>query len=377
MKVLGCQIAGLAKPGFAPFALVLTCVALVASCSKKDSKSASTPDPEPQPVVEDPVVPDAPDPVVPDPGPKKPAVPERFENASDVASAVAEQLKAGEIGTVRKMIGEAALADPSAFGFEWLFDGGDYKIDSENPVTDIGEIQDVKRYAINIVSTKDPDAKMKVFLDMTADGKSGWSVDSVKVPPALQSLARAAGVEPPAKLPIVEGSKPEPSAITKVPLEDSLMKAENFLTSVLSLDYGKAVAMCDPVKVPEEKIAALCIVFEEGRYRMKKVKPLMATAIGDDAAWVIAKVESEKLETKSEFGLEMVLEPEKGWKIVGLNFSKMLAEYAKVSDAGKVPYTPIIKNPKGGESLVLYFEYDDASVVNRAQRQLDIVAGIL
>jgi outer membrane protein OmpA-like peptidoglycan-associated protein len=42
-----------------------------------------------------------------------------------------------------------------------------------------------------------------------------------------------------------------------------------------------------------------------------------------------------------------------------------------------VPYTPVVQNPKGGESLALYFEYDQASLHPRAQKQLGIVAELL
>ncbi len=78
----------------------------------------------------------------------------------------------------------------------------------------------------------------------------------------------------------------------------------------------------------------------------------------------IAQVESDLLKTKSDFGMEME-KSDGDWKIVGLNFSKMLAEYAAAADVGKVPYTPIAKNPQGGESLVLYFEYDVAGIEAR------------
>jgi outer membrane protein OmpA-like peptidoglycan-associated protein len=42
-----------------------------------------------------------------------------------------------------------------------------------------------------------------------------------------------------------------------------------------------------------------------------------------------------------------------------------------------VPYTPIVTNPKGGESLALYFEYDQSGLHPRAKKQLEIVAALL
>jgi outer membrane protein OmpA-like peptidoglycan-associated protein len=42
-----------------------------------------------------------------------------------------------------------------------------------------------------------------------------------------------------------------------------------------------------------------------------------------------------------------------------------------------VPYTPLVQNPKGGESIALYYEYDSAVLHPRAQAQLKIVANVL
>ena len=40
-------------------------------------------------------------------------------------------------------------------------------------------------------------------------------------------------------------------------------------------------------------------------------------------------------------------------------------------------YTPVVKSPSGGESLVVYFEFGSAALHPRALQQLEIVAALL
>ena len=44
---------------------------------------------------------------------------------------------------------------------------------------------------------------------------------------------------------------------------------------------------------------------------------------------------------------------------------------------GDVYYTPLIKNPNGGESLVIYFDFDSEGLNLRTKKQLDIVSRLL
>ncbi len=337
-----------------------------AACSKKKENPVVDATPAP------PAVPAAPEPPVePTPPPVEvPKLPERFDAPAELATAIAAQLEQGNLENAIALIGRDKLETASAYGFEHLLTAGGFRINPANPQNSVGEINGRHRFALNLVTDADLTLRERILIDLIPDAKTGWSVDTVHTPETLHSVVRAAGIP---ELPVDSGA---PGAANPALAPDSLMKAESFLTSVLTQDYEAAVALCDPMKVPEEKIAAMCIVFEEGEYRMKADRPLMTTGLGDDSSWVIAQVESDLLKTKSDFGMEMA-KSDGAWRIVGLNFSKMLSEYAAASDAGKVPYSPIIKNPKGGESLVLYFEYDEAGVGARTQKQIDILARIL
>ena len=130
--------------------------------------------------------------------------------------------------------------------------------------------------------------------------------------------------------------------------------------------------------MPVERLVGLCIVFEEGQYALNPTKPLIITIANPEVSWVIAQVQSESLQTNTEFGVELkradIAQP---WKIVGLNLSDILGSFAKSASKLGVPYTPIVKNPKGGESLALYFEYDRAELHPRALKQLEVISALM
>jgi outer membrane protein OmpA-like peptidoglycan-associated protein len=55
----------------------------------------------------------------------------------------------------------------------------------------------------------------------------------------------------------------------------------------------------------------------------------------------------------------------------------LLAEYARRVAGGDVYYSPLVKNPAGGDTLALYFEFDEDEMNPRTRRQLEIVSHIL
>jgi len=126
------------------------------------------------------------------------------------------------------------------------------------------------------------------------------------------------------------------------------------------------------------KAAALFIVVEEGAFKPHDRNPLIGTAAGTDSAWVIARLKSEKEE--SDFGIEMQRAGEGAaatWKVVGLNFSKLIQMAAAEAGAGNIAYAPIKTDLQDGDQLVLFFDYDNANVNPRAAKQLRIIADIM
>ena len=184
------------------------------------------------------------------------------------------------------------------------------------------------------------------------------------------------GTETRAKTPV----DPDKAAATIV--------AKGFMNAIIAQDYATARALCINSKLPAEKVAALCFVFEDAGVLASGKPPVVrVTAATQEAAWAIAKVDSPIWNKTLEFGME--IEPRRknnipegsqdgaDWGIGRINLSEILASYAARTDAGEIPYTPIVSNPDGGERLAVYFPYDSDDIHPRARRQLDVIAQLL
>jgi len=235
---------------------------------------------------------------------------------------------------------------------------------------------------------------LSLQFDVERDQKTGWKITQLRLPKELEAMVAEAlkkaapesgtTTGEPTAAAGTAGAPMAPAKKGGTPLfvveehADALGFASGFVTSLLNHDFSTARKVIDETKVPPEKLAGLCIVFEEGKYTLKQSKPLIITVASPNVSWVIAQVESESLQQSTEFGVELQRETEDAaWKVVGLNLSELLGSFAQAAAKLGVPYTPIVQNPKGGESLALYFEYDQAELHPRAQKQLFIVAEML
>ena len=210
---------------------------------------------------------------------------------------------------------------------------------------------------------------LEMEVDVRRDDERGWGAAAVHFPEPLREAVVA-----------VLGAGSVPAAIDHPAggQDDPLTITGSFLRAVWQQDYAMARRVTDAERVTREKVAGLCILFEEGEYAIADQRPFSATVAGPDSAWVIVKVRSARTGQESEFGLELAKRPEGDWRVAGVNFSKMLAGYAAASGADEgVAYAPIVKTPSGGESLVVYFDFNEVGLGARAQRQLEIVANLL
>jgi len=225
------------------------------------------------------------------------------------------------------------------------------------------------RLAIPLASSKAGAPATRLMLDLDRDDKGEWKVGKIhlskELESALAALPEAPAKEAPAKPFIVVDQAP-----------DALVMASDFVNDLLRLDLQAARKLVETEKVSSVKLAAICMVFEDGKYRLSDTKPLVATVSSENSSWVITRVRSDLLQQQTEFGLEM----EKigaDWRVSGVNLSKLLSDSARPSTIEGVPYTPLVQSPKGGDSIALYFEYDQATLHPRAQKQLDIIASML
>jgi outer membrane protein OmpA-like peptidoglycan-associated protein len=312
-----------------------------------------------------------------------PPAPFGFARPADVAVQLSRTLTAGDLAAASKLIAagdptqEAAalrmLEQVKALGF---------KSGAPADVQVIGQVDNAMRLSIPLVKADGTPTNARIQLDVEKDPKMGWKISTLHLPKDLESAIAAAPM--PGAAPVVNpgGGAPLPSTKAKQLIvvdtagPDAITLASTFVKSLLDLDYTSATKMVDEEKVPTVKLAGLCIVFEDGKYKLHESKPLLATIATPDTSWIIARVKSDLRNEETEFGIEM--EKHHGnWQVIGLNLSRLLADNAKSSASVGVPYTPLVQNPKGGECIALYYEYDSAVLHPRAQAQLKIVAGVL
>jgi len=301
--------------------------------------------------------------------------PGQFSSPRSLVQAVLSHLQANEIPAAVALLGDA-LTEPKAGYFTALFQEGKLRPATSLPLREIGDVADLYRWGIVLErgdaatlgqkSVTAPALPPMIELDVGRDPTRGWKVQAVYFSDSLRNFAHAAGAAAGPEISTAEADQNDPLRI-----------AGRFLEAVLKQDYALARSVTDTEKVTREKVAGLCILFEEGGYRVADQRPLSATVAGAASAWVIVKVQSRET-TESDFGIELQRATPTSWQVAGLNFSKLLASYMSGTGAvGNVAYTPIVKNPSGGESLVIYFDFDQAGLVPRAQRQLEIVANLL
>lgn len=320
--------------------------------------------------------------------PSTPAPSFGFARPLDLAKEMARSLAAGDFSRVGSM---AAAADPTqsasaASMFEKLIKTMGAKVGPEDQVELLGMVENKTRVAIPF-TLPGKSQTFRLQMDLERDERMGWKITRLELPKEVASIVPNT---PPAMA--TKSTQGEPTAppvdvaMTVKPKSlfvvaegvDALTFGSDFVRALLTHDFSTARKMVDEKKVPSERLAGLCIVFEEGQYEFKPTKPLIITVANPEVSWVVAQVQSSVLQQTTEFGLELQRPSvDQPWRVVGLNLSEILSSFAASASKMGVPYTPIITNPTGGESLALYFEYDQATLHPRAQKQLEIVAGLL
>jgi outer membrane protein OmpA-like peptidoglycan-associated protein len=305
-----------------------------------------------------------------------------FARPLDLGKEMARSLAAGDFARAGSLL---AANDPSqaanaASTLEKIIKNLGAMIGPEDKVEILGVVENKTRLALPL-SLPGNSRPLRLQIDVERDERMGWKVSKIELP---KELASALPTSPSMTASTPGAVSSMPAASAKAPLftisagDDALAFGSDFVRALLRHDFAEARKFVDESKVPAERLAGLCIVFEEGQYEFKPTKPLIITVANPEVSWVIAQIQSPALQQSTEFGLELQRAgTDRPWRVVGLNLSEILGSFAASSAKLGVPYTPIVKNPSGGESLALYFEYDQAQLHARAQKQLEIVAGLL
>ncbi|MEO8614312.1 MAG: OmpA family protein [Luteolibacter sp.] len=271
---------------------------------------------------------------------------------AELVAQIGKALEAGDLAKIGRLIGRDAL-DPATIERLKALSSSPLKIRQPNGVREVGEIElnARSRWALELAG-QEP-GRDRIFFDLRRDNGK-WSVEKIMLPPAP--------------------GEPIPKAV----FADSLGVADAFLQAVLKQDFEFARAFVDSSKVSDAKIAGLCILFEEGEYRLRKSKPLRAMFQRPDTVGYLANVESSDGTQSAQFAITMSQPPApSNWMVSEINLNQLLADYARRVAGGDLYYSPLVKNPAGGDTLALYFEFDEDVMNPRTRRQLEIVTMIL
>lgn len=331
---------------------------------------AGTPAPAKAPEAK-PAAPAAPAPATPD-APAKPApaepVASLFKSPEAAMTALAEKIGAKDFAAFSELAGKGAIDGAIENEVKALIESPDLKLDPTKPHVEISKSAEGLRWAFNFVPAN-PTASAtprQLYTDLAVMPGEALDIAKISLPFTLTKAASLADA------PTATGAAPAPASAAQA--TDALTIAHAFSKAVIARDFSTARELADPTTVTDERVAALMIAIEEGKFALKADRPLVVTLSRDDITWVLARVDSGSM--ASEFAVELG-KIDQAWKVNGLTFSKVLSALSEAAGAGGVAYSPIVEDPSGGDSLVLYFEFDDAGLTPRTQRQLTIVADIL
>lgn len=270
----------------------------------------------------------------------------------ELVDRIAKALEAGDLAALERLMGKDALDPETAARLKQLTAAGVH-LRQPDGVREVGELElnTRTRWALEL-DGRQP-GNDRIFLDLARkDGK--WSVDKLTLPTTTASA--------------------EPKSV----MPDALGIADTFLQAVLRQDFEYARAFVDSATVSDAKIAGLCILFEEGQYRMRKTKPLRTLLQREDMVGYLANVETPDVQQSAQFAINLKHRPAAaGWVVSEINLDELLADYARRVAGGDVYFSPLVKNPAGGDTLALYFDFDEADMNARTRRQLEIVSHIL
>lgn len=308
----------------------------------------TVPTPDPIKTLDEPMPPETPEEILKDLG-------EGLTSAdpAELLARIAQALEKGDMNTVSQLIGKRALDTQNLAKLTALAKDGSFRVRQPGGIREIGELElnRLARWALELEERES--GRDRILFDLRNEGGK-WMIEKLTLPPAP--------------------GEPIPKAI----LADSLGVADAFLQAVLKQDFEFARDFVDPATVSDAKIAALCILFEEGQYRMRPAKPLRAMFNRGDTVGYLANVVAADGTHGAEFALNLRQPPAPAnWLVAEINLDGLLADYAKRIAGGDVYYSPLVKNPAGGETLALYFGFDEDAMSDRTRRQLEIVAAML
>jgi len=294
-----------------------------------------------------------------------------FDSPAAALSALRDTLSERRYDLLVEFVGPEAVPEAKAAPIRSLVEAPDFSLAADPPFREVSKSAGASRWSIEFISESDAGAEARqIYVDLETLDDERVAFTGLSLPLELPVAAREGETETEAD----REAAAEAVAELLAPGVDPLTIAHAFSKAVVGRNFPAARALADSGSVTDERVAALMIAVEEGGFNLRDDRPLVVTLSREDLTWVLARIQST--DSSSEFALELGRSDE-SWKVNGLTFSKVLSALASKAGGGDVAYSPIVENPEGGDSLVLYFEFDDASINERGMRQLSVIAEIL
>ena len=290
----------------------------------------------------------------------------QFDDPADLVNQVMRQMS--EVDSVRgvqdlaKILGNGEASAGQLEELRRLFDNQRIKLNEENPIELLGEVKAGRASRWNIHLSD----RSKIQLQTSRQKDGTWKIEEVKLP--LSNLDENG------QLLTKEQVRQREQLLES---KDSLLFASNFLKELVSQNFEKARRMVHNDTITDAKIAGLCILFEDGAYKLNEKKPLQAVRMTDEMSAFFANVDAQE-GGSAQFSITTLRDDVQSvWMINEINLDRLLGDYASRVAGGDVYYTPLIKNPNGGDMLVIYFDFDSGGLTTRTEKQLDIVVNLL
>ena len=314
-------------------------------------------------------------------GDDKPAA---FRSGNDspqkVAGALANAIKKKDFAAFLAAAGEESVPEAIRARLRALIESPTMQLSEERPFWEVAKKQNIVRWMLELVPVEKGAAdSASIYMDIAKVADDQYNIAGVGFPPSVDEVVEAIEKRQAMQAQANANGNPnnpngENPNTGNIPLTnqlelDSLTVAHAFASAVLTENFVAARKLCKP-EITDERIAGLMIALEEGKFKLRQDRPLVVTFSKEDLTWVLSRVDSS--EQSSEFAI--YLKREDNWMVNRLTFGKVIRSLASGVQG---PYSPLVEDPSGGESLVLYFEFDDAGLTRRADHQLRIVAKIL
>lgn len=158
---------------------------------------------------------------------------------------------------------------------------------------------------------------------------------------------------------------------------DSLALADSFIQSVRKGDVAAARRLTAGRNIDPATLAGLCMLFDEGVYTLRESDPLRGMFQNDSNAGYLVYLRSKGDGKTAHIGLEMKRDTAGAWKIDAVSLDALLQDYERHGGLEGGQYFPIVRKPKGGDSIALFFGFNEDTLTPRSLRQLAIVAELM